>query len=180
MNKPAPLTRQVSWLHRHADVQHHQVNRLFFQYSQRLIGRGSPVKFPRLVAQYVIQLGHGFEKGQVIIHKKHLVLFKQRRPGLRRIGRLGRPGRLGGLDGFGGFQAQLHLAQLQYLAGPQDRLGDAFALDEGAVGGIEVGHDDFLTPQQDFAMAARDGWISDSERVALSTSNRRPASAQLV
>jgi len=68
----------------------------------------------------------------------------------------------------------------QGLAGPQDGLGDTFALHESAVGGIEIGNDDFVAPQQDFAMPPGNGRVGDLKGVSFRAPDRDPVRTHFV
>ena len=68
----------------------------------------------------------------------------------------------------GVFQAHFDLAQPQDLPGLQRGFaGDLMAIDEGAVGGIEIVNDDVAAAQQNFAVMAGNGAFRDGKRIII-------------
>ena len=85
-----------------------------------------------------------------------------------------------GRRGRVGLQAHLDLAQAQNLAGLDDALGDLLAVDEGAVGGVQVPHHHVVPAQQNLAVMAGDGGLGNLEGVVLDPADGGLLRLQLV
>ena len=179
--------------HRYPDVQHDEINRTLLQNGQGPVGGRRGMNFPRVVGEDRTQFAEGFKEGHAVVHEKDMMLFRGVTVGVglggrnRFLGRerghrrRGKPGRFGfGRRDRGKIQCQCHVAEAQRLSRLQHRLGNFPALDERAVGGKQIAHDQFIALQPDFTMPARNGRFDDLKRVPIRAPDRDPVPAQFV
>jgi hypothetical protein len=63
------------------------------------------------------------------------------------------------------------LAEADDLPRFQDSLGHLFAVDEGAIGGVEIVDDDIVTAREDFAVMAGNGGLGQGKGIILKAPN---------
>ncbi len=109
-------------------------------------------------------------EGLVLVEKRtsNGLRFQLARFRTRRFGDFGR-GQIGPLHA--GLEFHDHAAHLDHVAGAEDDFADDFAVDVGAIGGIEIAQDDIGTAVDDDAVAVGDRGIGQGNLVIRGTAD---------